>query len=45
MAIICLEETEDAQVTAEAVEGGQRCVRIAGDLGDAEFCRSAVGGR
>ena len=43
VAIIYLEETEDAQVTADAVAAeGQRCVRIAGDLGDAEFCRSAV---
>lgn len=43
VAIIYLEETDDAEVTAQAVEAqGQRCIRIAGDLGDADFCRSAV---
>lgn len=43
VAIIYKDETEDAEVTAAAVEAeGRRCVRIAGDLGDAAFCRDAV---
>ena len=43
VAIIYLEETEDANVTAAAVEAeGRRCIRVAGDLGDASFCRAAV---
>ncbi len=43
VAIVYLDETEDAEITAEAVEReGRRCVRIAGDIGDAAFCREAV---
>ena len=43
VAIVYLEETDDAQVTAEAVEAeGRRCLRVAGDVGDPEFCRAAV---
>jgi len=43
VAIIYKDETEDARVTAEAVEAeGRRCIRIAGDVGDAAFCRGAV---
>ena len=43
VAIIYLEETDDANVTAEAVEAeGRRCIRVAGDIGDASFCRAAV---
>lgn len=43
VAIIYLEETEDAAVTAKAVEAeGRRCIHIAGDVGDPAFCRQAV---
>ena len=43
VAIVYLDETEDAEVTAKAVEAeGRRCVRIAGDVGDSAFCREAV---
>jgi NAD(P)-dependent dehydrogenase (short-subunit alcohol dehydrogenase family) len=45
VAIVYLEEHEDARETARMVEGaGRRCVLIAGDVGDAEFCRRAVRG-
>ena len=44
VAIVYLPEEEpDADVTARAVEEtGRRCVRIAGDVMDPEFCRDAV---
>lgn len=39
------EEEPDARETCEAVEAeGQRCLMIAGDVGDAAFCREAVAG-
>jgi NAD(P)-dependent dehydrogenase (short-subunit alcohol dehydrogenase family) len=43
VAIIYLEENEDATVTAEHVrnEGG-RCLTIAGDIGDEKFCHRAA---
>lgn len=43
VAIVYLEEGDDAEVTCEAVEGYQRrCLAIAGDVGDEQFCRDAV---
>jgi NAD(P)-dependent dehydrogenase (short-subunit alcohol dehydrogenase family) len=43
VAIVYLEENEDAQETAEAVRReGRECLAIAGDIGDEPFCRSAV---
>ena len=43
IAIVYLEENEDARETAEAVEAeGRRCIAIAGDIGQEEFCRRAV---
>jgi NAD(P)-dependent dehydrogenase (short-subunit alcohol dehydrogenase family) len=43
VAIVYLEETEDAQTTQQAVEKeGRRCLTIAGDVGDEDFCRQAV---
>jgi NAD(P)-dependent dehydrogenase (short-subunit alcohol dehydrogenase family) len=43
VAIVYLEETDDAQETKRAVEAeGRRCVTIAGDVGREAFCREAV---
>ena len=43
VAIVYLEETEDAQETAAAVrDEGQECLAIAGDIGSEEFCQAAV---
>ena len=43
VAILYLEEHEDAARTASLVEAeGRRCLLIAGDVGDREFCASAV---
>jgi NAD(P)-dependent dehydrogenase (short-subunit alcohol dehydrogenase family) len=43
VAIVYLEENEDAKETAEAVRReGRECLAIAGDIGDEPFCRSAV---
>ena len=43
VAIVYLEETEDAQETAAAVrDEGQECLAIAGDVGSEEFCQAAV---
>jgi NAD(P)-dependent dehydrogenase (short-subunit alcohol dehydrogenase family) len=43
LAIVYLEESEDAAETAAAVRGeGQECLNIAGDLASEEFCRTAV---
>jgi NAD(P)-dependent dehydrogenase (short-subunit alcohol dehydrogenase family) len=43
VAIVYLEENEDAQETAEAVRReGRECLAIAGDIGDEQFCRGAV---
>lgn len=43
IAIVYLEEHEDAKETAAAVEKeGGRCLTIAGDIGEESFCREAV---
>jgi NAD(P)-dependent dehydrogenase (short-subunit alcohol dehydrogenase family) len=43
VAIVYLEEDEDAEETKRAVEKeGRRCVLIKGDVSDAQFCRDAV---
>jgi NAD(P)-dependent dehydrogenase (short-subunit alcohol dehydrogenase family) len=43
VAIVYLDEHGDAQITREHVEkAGRACVLIAGDVGDEDFCRSAV---
>lgn len=43
VAIVYLDETQDAQKTKKLVEdAGQRCLTIAGDVGDPEFCQQAV---
>jgi NAD(P)-dependent dehydrogenase (short-subunit alcohol dehydrogenase family) len=43
VAVMYLNEHEDAEETKQLVEAeGRRCVLIAGDIGDPEFCRSAV---
>ena len=43
VAIVYLDEHEDAEKTKSAVEEqGRRCVTIAGDVGDPEFCDEAV---
>jgi NAD(P)-dependent dehydrogenase (short-subunit alcohol dehydrogenase family) len=43
VAIIYLNEHEDAKATQTKVEAeGQRCLPIAGDIGDESFCQSAV---
>jgi NAD(P)-dependent dehydrogenase (short-subunit alcohol dehydrogenase family) len=44
VAIVYLDEHEDARHTKELVEAeGRRCLLIAGDVGDEQFCRRAVG--
>ena len=43
IAIVYLEENEDADMTVQAVEDeGQRAIRIAGDVGNEAFCAQAV---
>ncbi len=43
VAILYLDEHEDAQEAARLVEKeGRRCVTLAGDVGDPEWCRRAV---
>jgi NAD(P)-dependent dehydrogenase (short-subunit alcohol dehydrogenase family) len=43
VAIVYLDEDEDAEVTRRAVEKeGRRCILIPGDVGDAKFCEHAV---
>lgn len=43
VAIVYLEEHDDAQITARAVEAeGQNALLLPGDIGDADFCRRAV---
>ncbi|ACK69513.1 short-chain dehydrogenase/reductase SDR [Gloeothece citriformis PCC 7424] len=43
VAIVYLNEHEDAQKTKEQVEEyGRRCVTLAGDVGDEQFCQQAV---
>jgi NAD(P)-dependent dehydrogenase (short-subunit alcohol dehydrogenase family) len=43
VAIVYLEENEDARETAEAVKReGRECLAIAGDIGGEDFCRKAV---
>jgi NAD(P)-dependent dehydrogenase (short-subunit alcohol dehydrogenase family) len=43
VAIVYLDEHEDAEETKRAVEAeGRRCMLIAGDVADAEFCAHAV---
>lgn len=43
VAILYLNEHEDAEKTRRIVEGyGRRCLAIAGDVGDAGFCRRAT---
>lgn len=43
VAIVYLNEHEDAQETQRQVEQeGQRCLAIAGDIGDESFCQQAV---
>ncbi len=43
VAIAYLDEHEDAQETKRAVEQeGRRCITIAGDVADPEFCKAAV---
>jgi NAD(P)-dependent dehydrogenase (short-subunit alcohol dehydrogenase family) len=43
VAILYLDEHDDAETTRQAVEGeGRRCIAIAGDIADSQFCRDAV---
>ncbi|GBF07716.1 short-chain dehydrogenase [Deinococcus aerius] len=43
VAIVYLDEHEDAQATVGMVEGeGRRALAIAGDIGDPQFCQQAV---
>ncbi|MEB3282072.1 MAG: SDR family oxidoreductase [Lyngbya sp.] len=43
VAIVYLDETEDAQVTKKAVENqGRRCLLIEGDIRNENFCQEAV---
>src|SRR3977135_2592735 len=43
VAIVYLDEDEDANETKRAVENeGRRCILIAGDVGDSDFCKQAV---
>jgi NAD(P)-dependent dehydrogenase (short-subunit alcohol dehydrogenase family) len=43
VAILYLDERQDAEKTRQLVaEKGRRCLAIAGDVGDEEFCRRAV---
>ncbi|MFC4158380.1 SDR family oxidoreductase [Chitinimonas lacunae] len=41
--VVYLDEEEDAQRTRELIEAtGQRCLLLAGDIGDEQFCADAV---
>lgn len=43
VAIVYLNEDQDAQETKRLVEAeGKRCIAIAGDIGDEQFCQQAV---
>ncbi len=43
VAIVYLDEHEDAEETKRAVEGeGRRCITISGDVADPKFCEDAV---
>lgn len=43
VAVAYLDEHEDARITKEKIEAeGKRCILIAGDVSDQEFCDSAV---
>jgi NAD(P)-dependent dehydrogenase (short-subunit alcohol dehydrogenase family) len=43
VAIVYLEEHEDARETAQAIEReGRQCLAIAGDIGEESFCQEAV---
>jgi NAD(P)-dependent dehydrogenase (short-subunit alcohol dehydrogenase family) len=43
VAVVYLDEHQDAEETKRLVEGeGQRCLTVAGDVGDEAFCRGAV---
>jgi NAD(P)-dependent dehydrogenase (short-subunit alcohol dehydrogenase family) len=43
IAILYLDEHEDAKTTKKAVEGeGRKCILISGDVSDRAFCRQAV---
>jgi NAD(P)-dependent dehydrogenase (short-subunit alcohol dehydrogenase family) len=43
VALLYLDETEDARDTQRRIEAeGRRCLAIAGDIGDAGFCRRSV---
>ncbi|PWS37840.1 NAD(P)-dependent oxidoreductase [Falsiroseomonas bella] len=43
VAILYLDETEDAQDTRRRIEAeGRRCLAVAGDIGDPGFCQQAV---
>jgi NAD(P)-dependent dehydrogenase (short-subunit alcohol dehydrogenase family) len=43
VAIVYLEETDDAQTTKELIEAeGRKCLLIPGDVGSEEFCNGAV---
>lgn len=43
VAVLYLNEHEDAQATQQEVEQqGRRCITIAGDIGDEQFCQQAV---
>ena len=43
VAVLYLDEHQDARITREAVEGeGRRCLLIAGDVSKRKFCRDAV---
>ena len=43
VAVLHLDEPKDAEVTRKNIEAeGRRCLVIAGDVRDAEFCRNAV---
>lgn len=44
VAIICLEETEDAKLTCQLIENeGRKCLSLLGDIGAKDFCKQAVG--
>jgi NAD(P)-dependent dehydrogenase (short-subunit alcohol dehydrogenase family) len=44
IAVVYLDEHEDAEVTKAAVEKeGRKCLLIAGDVADREFCNDAIG--
>ena len=44
VALVYLEETEDATITAEAVKAeGKEALLLRGDVSDKDFCETAVG--